>query len=104
MFSLKKIGALTSKNFTFKGRSWEVKSLRSLDIFDIISTDLKVDYRYNKVVRIVTVKDFKNFFNNFITDNCRFFFDSLYFQRVTFPLLRLKDYYISVSWFKIFFF
>lgn len=104
MFYLKKIGALTSKNFKFKARSWEMKSLRSLDIFDIISIDLKVDYRYNNILRIVTVKDYKNFYSNFITDNTRFFFDSLYFQRVDFPLLRLKGYYISVSWFKLFFF
>lgn len=100
----KKIGALTSKNFTFKARSWEMKSLRSLDIFDIIFIDLKVEYRYNKIVRIVTLKDYKNFYSNFITDNSRFFFDSLYFQRVNFPLLRIKSYFISISWFLLFFF
>ena len=74
MLNLKKIGALTIKNFAFKVRTWELKSIRSLDIFDIIGCDLRVEFKNNKIFRILSVKSFSNFFSKFITDNCRFFF------------------------------
>ena len=104
MLNLKKIGALTIKNFAFKVRTWELKSIRSLDIFDIIGCDLRVEFKNNKIFRILSVKSFSNFFSKFITDNCRFFFESIYFQRIEYPIIRVKNYYISVTWFNLFLF
>ena len=106
MLTLKiiKIGALTLKNFSFKVRTWELKNIRSLDIFDILGCDIKVEYRNNKIFRIISVKSFSNFFSKFITDVNRFFFESLYFQRVEYPLIRFKNYFISITWYNLFLF
>lgn len=98
-FKIKKIGALTSKKFSFKVRSWELKNLRSLDIFDLLGLDIKVEYRYNQILRIVTIKE-----NNrsYISDLTRFFFDSLNFQRLDYPIVRYKKFFIGVSWLTMF--
>ena len=101
---IKKIGALTLKNFSFKVRSWELKNFKSLDIFDILGNNLIVEYRQNNIYRVIKPKILKNNDYNFISDLSRFFFDSLNFQRIFFPLLRFLKFFISITWFLLFLF
>jgi len=65
------MGALTSKPFAFRARPWETKSIEFFDIFSILFQPLRYDVRGHTILRIVP----RN--NTLITDQARFFFDSI---------------------------
>ena len=68
-------GALTSKQYVFKVRAWELNSLETVDLTDIYNNPVYLQYTANKIIRIVPKKN-KNS-GIFISDNCRFRFGSL---------------------------
>jgi len=65
------MGALTSKPFAFRARPWETKSIEFFDIFSILFQPLRYDVRGHMILRIIP----RN--NTLITDQARFFFDSI---------------------------
>lgn len=94
------VGALTSKPFTFKVRSWELKKREGVDILDGIGSNIKVDVFNNEVVRILPKTNF-NINKEWISNKTRFFFDSLKYQRIKFPLLKDKNNkFQQISWSK----
>lgn len=46
-------GALTSKPYAFLARPWEFKSVDSIDIFDSLGSNIRVDVRGDKILRIL---------------------------------------------------
>ena len=95
-FSEKKIGALTSKTYAFKTRPWEVSSVESIDILDSLNSNIRIDYRGFDILRILPkTKEFIN--QEWITDSARFFFDSLYLQRILNPWLKKNNNYIEIN-------
>ena len=83
------IGALTSKPYAFSARSWELKSVETIDILDSISPNIKVNLRGSKILRILpSVNEFRN--EEWISDRTRFAFDGLYQWRFTTPLIKLN--------------
>ena len=46
------VGALTSKPYSFTSRSWEIRSVEAIDIFDSLGSNIVVDYKESEVVRI----------------------------------------------------
>lgn len=94
------VGALTSKPFTFKARSWELKKKEAVDIMDGIGSNIKVDIFNNEVVRILPKTNF-NINKEWISNKTRFFFDSLKYQRIQYPLLKDKNNkFKKISWFE----
>ena len=94
------VGALTSKPFTFKARSWELKKKEAVDIMDGIGSNIKVDIFNNEVVRILPKTNF-NINKEWISNKTRFFFDSLKYQRIKYPLLKDEDNkFKKISWFE----
>jgi NADH-quinone oxidoreductase chain G len=94
------VGALTSKPFTFKARSWELKKKEAVDIMDGIGSNIKVDIFNNEVVRILPKTNF-NINKEWISNKTRFFFDSLKYQRIQHPLLKDKNNkFKKISWFE----
>jgi NADH dehydrogenase/NADH:ubiquinone oxidoreductase subunit G len=47
------VGALTSKPFAFTSRPWELKSYNSIDVFDGLHSNIRVDVRGTKIMRIL---------------------------------------------------
>lgn len=47
------VGALTSKPFSYSARPWELSSFESIDIFDSIASNIRIDVRGNYLVRIL---------------------------------------------------
>jgi NADH dehydrogenase/NADH:ubiquinone oxidoreductase subunit G len=97
------VGALTSKYFSFVGRSWECFSIESLDLLDGFCSPIRFDIIGNKVVRVLpAINVLLN--EEWITNKIRFFYDSLYLQRIVFPLVNFSYFfsvlrvYCSVSW------
>ncbi len=94
------VGALTSKPFTFKARSWELKKKEGVDILDSIGSNIKVDIFNNEIVRILPKTNF-NINKEWISNKTRFFFDSLKYQRIKYPLFKDKNNnFQKISWSK----
>lgn len=94
------VGALTSKPFTFKARSWELKKKEGVDILDGIGSNIKVDIFNNEIVRILPKTNF-NINKEWISNKTRFFFDSFKYQRIQYPLLKDNNgKFQKISWSK----
>ena len=94
------VGALTSKPYAFKVRSWELKKTEGIDILDSIGSNIKIDIFNNEIVRILPKTNF-NINKEWISNKTRYFFDSLKYQRLKYPLLKDKNNkFYKISWLK----
>ena len=75
------VGALTSKPYSFKGRSWELINYRTLDILDSLNSDILVSLKGSQVLRILPCFTVYNA-AEWISDKTRFFYDSFDFFRI----------------------
>jgi len=75
------VGALTSKQYSFKFRPWELNSEESIDLFDSLGSNIYYNFKQSEIVRVLPKLN-KSINNSFISDKIRFFFDSLHFNRV----------------------
>nr|YP_009707699.1 NADH dehydrogenase subunit 11 [Phytophthora sansomeana]QES94837.1 NADH dehydrogenase subunit 11 [Phytophthora sansomeana] len=92
------VGALTSKPYTFKARSWELKKKEGVDILDSIGSNIKIDIFNNEIVRILPKTNF-NINKEWISNKTRYFFDSLKYQRLKYPLLKdNENNFQKISW------
>ena len=91
------IGALTSKPYAFTARSWELKSVETIDLFDSLCSNIKIDIRGSEVLRVLPINnDFIN--EEWISDKTRFSYDALKRWRFTLSLLKKDGIYKEVSW------
>ncbi len=106
------VGALTSKPYAFKARSWELNKIETVDFFDGACSDIVVQTRnvLNKknqkdeavfvsneeIVRILPNNN-SIYEENWISDKTRYAFDGLKNQRVLFPLLNNRKNVKAVS-------
>ncbi len=72
------VGALTSKPYPFISRSWELKSLNSIDFSDGFGTNLQVYVKNNFIVRVMPNYDVNLESNTWISDKTRFAFDGMF--------------------------
>ena len=72
------VGALTSKPYPFKSRSWELKNIKSFDYSDSLAVSTQVSIKNNKVVRILPDFDNNSGVDNWISDKTRFSFDGMF--------------------------
>jgi len=81
------VGALTSKPYAFKARSWELKQTPSLDIFDSIGSNITIESSKNEILRIVP--RYNELINDFwINDRIRFCLDSFKTKRLLTPVYK----------------
>jgi NADH dehydrogenase (ubiquinone) Fe-S protein 1 len=96
------VGALTSKPFAFTSRPWELKSYNSIDVFDGLHSNIRVDVRGTKIMRILPrVNDEIN--EDWITDKIRFSYDAFRRQRLYYPMVRNSKVFAKIGWKKILF-
>jgi NADH dehydrogenase (ubiquinone) Fe-S protein 1 len=81
------VGALTSKPYTFLARSWELKSIESIDVLDGIGSNIRLDTRGYELMRILPRLN-ENINEEWISDKTRFAFDGLRQQRLYEPLAK----------------
>lgn len=88
------VGALTAMPHAFSYRPWELVSFETIDIFDALGSSLRLDVANNKIVRALPIlEELSN--EEWITNQARFSFDALSFQRLLYPkLLALGSYYV----------
>ena len=94
------VGALTSKIYNFKGRSWELNKYENIDILDTMCSSICLDLRNNEILRILPVSDIL-LNQDWITNITRYFYDSLSINRLLKPFLLLDKVFLELSWLNI---
>jgi NADH-quinone oxidoreductase subunit G len=97
MIDLCPVGALTSKPYAFKARSWELRKIESIDVLDAVGSNIRVDYRGREVMRILPkANDLIN--EEWISDKTRFSYDGLMLQRLDKPYIKKDGKLVAVTW------
>ncbi len=81
------VGALTSKPYAFKVRSWELKKTDSIDIMDAVGSNIRIDSRGIEVMRILPSLN-EDINEEWISDKTRFCYDGLKYQRLDKPYVK----------------
>jgi NADH-quinone oxidoreductase subunit G len=92
------VGALTSKPFRYTARSWELSRRRSVSPHDGLGSNLVVQVKNNKVMRVLP---FENEAVNecWLSDKDRFSYEGLNSpQRLTRPMLKQDGEWREVTW------
>lgn len=91
------VGALTSKPYAFKARSWELTPTNSIDVMDAVGSHIRIDSRNNEVMRILP-QECEAINEEWISDKARFAYDGLLNQRIDHPYIRVNGKLKAVSW------
>jgi NADH-quinone oxidoreductase subunit G len=91
------VGALTSKPYAFAARPWELRKTDSVDVFDAVGSNIRVDARGAEVLRVLprTNEDVNE---EWIADKSRHAIDGLLRQRLDRPYVRVSGKLTPVSW------
>ncbi|WP_342279120.1 NADH-quinone oxidoreductase subunit NuoG [Candidatus Tisiphia endosymbiont of Myopa tessellatipennis] len=91
------VGALNSKPYSFKARSWELTKTESIDVLDAQGCNIRVDSRGSEVMRILPrIND--DIKEEWISDKARFAYDGLKYQRLDSPYIRKNGKLVEASW------
>ena len=92
------VGALTSKPYAFLSRPWELKSTESIDLFDSIHSNIRVDTRGYDIMRVLPRLN-ESINEEWISDKVRFSFDGFSVQRLTVPLVKNNEgVFYPIKW------
>ncbi|MFZ5522705.1 MAG: NADH-quinone oxidoreductase subunit NuoG [Pseudomonadota bacterium] len=98
MIDLCPVGALTSKPYRYTARNWELSRRKSVSPHDGLGSNLAVQVRDNKVLRVVPVEN-EAINECWISDKDRFSYEALNSpQRLTRPMLKQGGKWIDVEW------
>ena len=91
------VGALTSKPYAFTARSWELNKTPSIDVFDAVGSNIRIDARGSEVMRVLprTNDDINE---EWISDKTRFACDGLKYQRLDRPYVRRAGRLQEATW------
>ena len=91
------VGALTSKPYQFVARPWELTKTESVDVMDAIGSNIRIDSRDGKVLRILP-KNNESINEEWISDKSRYAIDGLSKQRLDTPFIKINNKLKRVSW------
>ena len=97
MIDICPVGALTSKPYAFKARSWELSSTETIDVLDAVGSNIRVDSRGTEVKRILP-RLHEDINEEWISDKTRFAYDGLKNQRIDRPYIRVDGRLIPSNW------
>jgi NADH-quinone oxidoreductase subunit G len=91
------VGALTSKPYAYEARSWELRKTESVDVFDGLGANIRVDARGGQVMRVLPrMNDDVN--EEWIGDKSRHALDGLRYQRLDRPYVRKAGKLAEATW------
>ncbi|MBI5430914.1 MAG: NADH-quinone oxidoreductase subunit G [Nitrosomonadales bacterium] len=98
MIDLCPVGALTSKPFRYTARSWELSRRKSVSPHDGLGSNLAVQVKNNKVMRVVPVEN-EDINECWISDKDRFSYEGLNSpERLTKPMIKQDGKWLEVEW------
>jgi len=91
------VGALTSKPYAYEARPWELRKTDSIDVFDALGSNIRVDARGNVVMRVLPrINEDVN--EEWISDKTRHAIDGLRYQRLDRPYVRKAGKLVEATW------
>ena len=90
------VGALTSKPYAFKARSWELKKTETIDIMDAVGSNIRVDSRGLEIMRILPRLN-EEINEEWISDKARFCYEGFKYQRLDKSYLKINGKLTSAS-------
>jgi NADH-quinone oxidoreductase subunit G len=75
------VGALTSKPYEYLARPWELKKTQSIDVFDAVGSNVRIDSKGDKILRVLPRIN-EDINDEWISDKTRFAYDGLNHQRI----------------------
>ncbi|MBK6595839.1 MAG: NADH-quinone oxidoreductase subunit G [Burkholderiales bacterium] len=98
MIDICPVGALTSKPFRYSARTWELSRRKSISPHDSTGTNLIVQVKNNKVMRVVPLEN-EAVNECWIADRDRFSYEALNGdERLTSPMLKQGGVWKTVDW------
>jgi NADH-quinone oxidoreductase subunit G len=91
------VGALTSKPYAFKSRSWELKKTYSIDINDAIGSNIRIDSRGFEIMRILPILN-EEINEEWLSDKARFCYDGLKYQRIDKCYIKKNNKLVSLDY------
>jgi len=98
MIDLCPVGALTSKPFRYSARPWELQRRRSVSPHDSLGTNLIVQVKGGKVMRVLPLEN-ENINECWISDKDRFSYESLdNASRLVNPMIKQGGQWVETDW------
>ncbi len=98
MIDLCPVGALTSKPFRYSARTWELARRRSVSPHDGLGSNLVVQVKQNKVMRVLPLEN-EQINECWLSDKDRFSYEALNSeQRLTKPMLKKDGQWEETDW------
>ncbi len=98
MIDLCPVGALTSKPFRYKARSWELSRRRSVSAHDSLGSSLAVQTKNNRVLRVLPIEN-DDINECWLSDKDRFAYEGLNTaDRLTKPMIKQDGKWLEVEW------
>ena len=91
------VGALTNKPYEFKARPWELKKTETVDVFDAVGSNIRIDSIGQKVLRVLPRIN-EDINEEWINDKTRFAIDGLQNQRLDQPFIRTNGRLEETNW------
>lgn len=91
------VGALTNKAYSFLARPWELKKTESIDVFDAVGANIRVDSRGGEVLRVMPRLN-EEINEEWLADKSRYAVDGLKRQRLDRPYVRKDGKLQPASW------
>ena len=98
MIDICPVGALTSKPFRYSARTWELSRRKSVSPHDSVGTNLVVQVKANRVMRVVPLEN-EDLNECWIADRDRFSYEALNGDaRLTQPMIKQGGAWAAVDW------
>ncbi len=93
------VGALTSKPYAFKSRSWELKKTYSIDVNDALGSNIRIDSRGFEIMRILPTLN-EDINEEWLSDKARFCYDGLKYQRLDKCYIKKNNKLVSTDYYE----
>ncbi len=91
------VGALNSKPYEYRARTWELKKTESIDVLDAVGSAIRIDSRGNEVMRILP-RLHEEVNEEWLADKSRFAYDGLKRRRLDVPMVRRNGRLEPTDW------
>ena len=91
------VGALNSKPFEYRARTWELRKTESIDVMDAVGSNIRIDARGSEVMRILP-RLHEDINEEWISDKTRFAYDGLKKRRLDVPFVKREGKLETATW------
>ncbi len=92
------VGALNSKPFRYRARSWEMSQIPTIAPHDCIGSQLNAHVRRGRLMRVVP-RDCEEINETWISDRDRFSYEGVYAEdRLQSPMIKIDDEWREADW------